>query len=290
MDLPALADFNLVATHGGFGRASRMSGRPKATLSRKVSELEAELGVRLIDRGSHALRLTDEGRALYELTKGPLGEIAEAERGVAAGASVPRGKLRVSAPIVLAHVLLPKVAAEFVLAYPQVELEIVAEDRKADPVEDDYDFVLRVDPNHDDRLIGRRIVEDERVLVAPPGVHVALQLEQEDVSQAVPAIGHAAAPADILWRIKTDDAVRFLKPHFKLRFSSFLMIRDAVLAGAGVALMPNLLVKQDIEAGRLVSLGVEDGPKVEIWALQNSRRLSSSKVRAFLEALTSIAR
>ncbi len=68
------------------------------------------------------------------------------------------------------------------------------------------------------------------------------------------------------------------------------MIRDAVLAGAGVALMPKLLVSEDITAGHLVSLGVEHGPKVEIWALQNARRLSSSKIRAFLEALAAIAR
>jgi len=113
MDLPALADFNLVATHGGFGRASRNCGRPKATLSRKVSELEAALGVRLIERGSHTLRLTDEGRALHELTRGPLGEIADAGQAVAAGASVPRGRLRVSAPIVLAHVLLPRIAVSW---------------------------------------------------------------------------------------------------------------------------------------------------------------------------------
>ncbi|MDR3461218.1 MAG: LysR substrate-binding domain-containing protein [Beijerinckiaceae bacterium] len=290
MDLPALADFLLVATHGGFGRASRRSGRPKATLSRKVSELEAGLGVRLIDRGSRSLRLTDEGRALHELTRGPLGEIAEAGQAVAAGGSIPRGRLRVSAPIVLAHVLLSKVAASFVLAYPQVELEIIAEDRKADPVEDNYDLVIRVDPSHDEQLVGRRILEDERLLVAPPGLHVAFGHEHEEPKQMVAAVGHTATRADVQWRIKTKDAVRVLNPQFRLRFSSFLMIRDAVLAGAGLALMPRLLVNEDIEAGRLVSWGVADGPKVEIWALQNSRRLSSSKVRAFLEALSSIAR
>ena len=74
----------------------------------------------------------------------------------------------------------------------------------------------------------------------------------------------------------------------RLRFSSFLMVQDAVLAGAGVALMPKLLARQNIAAGKLVVWGVDDGPKVEIWALQNSRRLSSSKIRAFLEVLTSL--
>lgn len=285
MDLAALSDFNLVATHGGFGRASRSSGRSKATLSRRVSELEARLGVRLIERGSRTLRLTDDGRALHERTQGPLADIAEAEQAVAAGASVPKGKLRVSAPIVLAHVLLPKVAAAFVQAYPQVELDIVAEDRLADPIEDNYDLVIRVDPRPDERLVGRRIIEDERLLVARSDVRVALGREHEDLVESTPAVGRSATPVDVVWSIATKDGIRVVNPKFRLRFSSFLMVRDALLAGAGCALMPRLLVESDVAAGRLVSWGTQDSPKVEIWALQNTRRLSSTKIRAFLEAL-----
>ena len=288
MDLAALSDFNLVATHGGFARASRNSGRSKATLSRKVSELEARLGVRLIERGSRTLRLTDDGRALHERTRGPLADIAEAEQSIAAGSSIPKGKLRVSAPIVLAHVLLPKVAASFVQAYPQVELEIVAEDRLADPIEDNYDLVIRVDPHPDERLVGRRVIEDERLLVAPPGVPVAFRREDEDRAGSTPAVGHSATPADVVWRITTKDGIRVVSPKFRLRFSSLLMVRDALLAGAGCALMPRLLVESDLAAGRLVSWGTQDSPKVEIWALQNSRRLSSTKIRAFLEALAGL--
>ena len=289
MDLPALVDFNLVATHGGFGRASRATGRPKATLSRKVSELEATLGVRLIDRGSRTLRLTGEGRALHERTLGPLAEIIEAEQAVASGSSIPAGKLRVSAPIVLAHVLLPKLATSFVTAYPQVDLEIIAEDRKVDPVDDNYDLVIRIDPSPDERLVGRRILEDERLLVAPPEVAIALHSEQAAGDHPLPAVGRVGTPDDLLWRIRTDSGTRFVQPHFRLRFSSFLMVRDAILAGAGVALVPKMMVTEDIDAGRLVSWGAHDGPKVEIWALQNSRRLSSSKVRAFLGTLASLA-
>ncbi|MEG3087760.1 LysR family transcriptional regulator [Sphingomonas sp. PB4P5] len=288
MDLAALADFNLVASHGGFGRASRAAHRPKATLSRKVSELEAHLGVRLIDRGSRTLRLTPEGRALHERTQGPLAEIGEAEQAVAAGASIPSGTLRISAPIVLAHVLLPRVAADFVEAYPHVVVEIVAEDRMVDPVEDNYDLVIRINPNPDERLVGRRILEDERLLVASPEMPNAFVAEREGAAVTVAAVGHIATSTDALWRIRTAQGVRVLSPQIRLRFSSFLMVQDAVLAGAGVALMPKLLAAQNIAAGRLVAWGVDDGPKVEIWALQNSRRLSSSKIRAFLDVLTSL--
>jgi DNA-binding transcriptional LysR family regulator len=289
MDLAALADFNLVATHGGFGLAGRAAHRPKATLSRKVAELEAHLGVRLIDRGSRTLRLTPEGRALHERTQGPLAEIGEAEQAVAAGASVPRGTLRISAPIVFAHVLLARVAADFVEAYPQVALEIVAEDRKVDPVEDNYDLVIRIDPHPDERLVGRRILEDERLLVASPDIPNPFLTNADEATTTVAAVGHIATPPDALWQIRTDHGLRVLSLQMRLRFSSFLMVQDAVLAGAGIALMPKLLAAQNIAAGRLVVWGVDDGPKVEIWALQNSRRLSSSKIRAFLDVLMSIA-
>jgi DNA-binding transcriptional LysR family regulator len=289
MDLPALADFHLVVDHGGFGRASRASGRPKATLSRKVSELEANLGVRLIDRGSRTLRLTDEGRELHERTAAALTEIAEAELSVSAGASVPKGRLRVSAPIVFGHVLLSQVAVAFVAAYPQVELEIVTEDRKIDPVEENYDLVIRIDPSPDDRLVGRRIMEDERVLVAPPGLPVTVG-QDAGLLEQTPAVRLAGTPSDILWRVDTHAGERLVAPQFRLTFSSFLMVREAVIAGAGCALMPRLLVHGDVASGRLVSHGIHHGPKVEIWALQNTRRLSSTKVRAFMDAVASLNR
>jgi DNA-binding transcriptional LysR family regulator len=174
MDLQALTDFNLVAVHGGFGRASRATGRPKATLSRRVAELEQALGVRLVDRGAHTLRLTEKGRTLHARTEGVLAEITEAGEAVRSGAATPCGRLRVGAPVVLAHVALSAIGARFARS------------------------------------------------------------------------GHRSA---------------------------------------GAALLPKLLVDADLDAGRLVHWGTENGAPVEIWALQSSRRLVSAKVRAFLDAL-----
>ncbi|MFS2020199.1 LysR family transcriptional regulator, partial [Massilia sp. CT11-108] len=90
MDLLALADFNLVARHGGFGRAARETGRPKATLSRRVAELEADLGLRLFERGARLLKLTQEGRALHERTGALLAEIDETAAALASGGDRPR--------------------------------------------------------------------------------------------------------------------------------------------------------------------------------------------------------
>jgi DNA-binding transcriptional LysR family regulator len=285
MDLQALSDFDLVAAHGGFGRAARLSGRSKATLSRQVAGLEQSLGVRLIERGSHSLRLTDEGRALHERTRGLLSEIAEAGEAVVLGASTPKGRLRVSAPVVFAHVALPRIAARFALAYPEVQLEIVAEDRKADPVEDGYDLIIRIDPSPDERLVGRRFLNDQRLIVAPPGMpRPGPGADGDELS--VKAVLLSAVPPGAVWRMNSGtqpDIV--LRPDRVLRLSSLLMVRDAVLAGAGAAILPKLLVADDIEAGRLACWGTHAGPPVEIWALQSSRRLISAKVRAFMEVV-----
>jgi DNA-binding transcriptional LysR family regulator len=286
MDLQALTDFALVADHGGFGRASRVSGRSKATLSRRVAELEQSLGIRLIERGTQRLRLTDEGRVLHERIHGPLSEIAEATEVATLGASIPQGRLRVSAPVVLAHVAFGRIGARFALAYPNVQLEIVAEDRKVDPVDDGYDLVIRVNPAQDERLVGRRILDDQRLIVAPPQAVMPYLSSRDEDAADVQAVLHSREPYDGLWRFHTGQGMQgALKPVSTLRFSSLLMVRDAVLAGVGAALLPKLLVEDDIRAGRLAYWGTDAGPPVQIWALRNSRRLTGAKVRAFLDVI-----
>jgi DNA-binding transcriptional LysR family regulator len=286
LDLQALSDFNLVAVHGGFGRASRLSGRAKATLSRRVAELEQSLGARLIERGGHTLRLTEEGRTLHERTQGLLSEIAEAGEAIALGASTPRGRLRVSAPTLFAHVALGRIGARFALAYPEVRLEIVAEDRIVDPVDDGYDLVIRVDPSPDQLLVGRPFLRDERLVVASPGMARPARPKGAGTEIPVRAVLLSTAPAAVVWRMRSGNgATILLRPEPVLRLSSLWMLRDAVLAGAGAAMLPKMLVADDIASGRLMQWGTQEGPSVEIWALHSSRRLVGVKIRAFLEVV-----
>jgi DNA-binding transcriptional LysR family regulator len=263
--------------------AFQAAPRPRC---RRVTELEQSLGVRLIERGSHNLRLTEEGRALHDRTAGPLSEISEAGEAVVLGASIPRGRLRVSAPVVIAHVAFGRIGARFALAYPGVQLEIVAEDRRVDPVEDGYDLVIRVDPSPDDRLVGRRFLNDERLIVAHPDLPQPRKCPDDRGDPSVRAVLLSTTPADVTWRFRNGQATDIiLKPEPVLHLSSLLMVRDAVLAGAGAAMLPKLLVADDIAAGRLALWGVQAGPPVELWALQSSRRLVGAKVRAFLDVV-----
>jgi DNA-binding transcriptional LysR family regulator len=184
-------------------------------------------------------------------------------------------------PVVLAHVAFGRIAARFAAAYPEVQLEIVADDRKVDPVEDGYDLIIRIGPAPDERLVGRRFLDDERLLVAAPN-HPPPMVAGGEVP--APAVLLTSARPQTVWPFCTAaGGEAMLRAAPVLRVSSLLMVRDAVLAGAGISLLPKLLVAEDLAAGRLVLWGVHAAPPVEIWALQSSRRLVGAKVRAFLD-------
>jgi len=270
MDLLALADFNLVARHGGFGRAAREAGRPKATLSRRVAELEASLDLRLFERG-RTLKLTEEGRALYARTGALLAELDEAAAAIASGGGTPRGRLRISAPLLFSQTAMGRLAAEFARAYPEVRLEVTTDDRQVDMVEEGYDLVIRVNPNPDAGLIGRIFLRDRLVVVAPP----SLPRPQDGVP--VRAVVRGAGGDAETWDGVAVEPV--------LRLSSLIMVRDAVRAGVGIARLPISLVSRDLDEGRLVSWGEVAGPEITLWALYPSRRLLSARVSAFLDHL-----
>jgi DNA-binding transcriptional LysR family regulator len=278
MDLLALADFNLVARHGGFGKASRAAGRPKATLSRRVSDLEASLDVRLFERGARALKLTEEGRALFERTGQLLTELDETAAAIASGAHRPRGPLRISAPLLFSQIAMGKLAAEFAARYPEVRLEVTTEDRSVDMVEEAYDLVIRVNPERDESLVGRIFLHDRLVVVASPG------LQPPDDGSAAPAVVRGQSEGDV-WNMTTAAGNRQIKVDPVLSLSSLVMVRDAVRAGAGAARLPVSLVGRELAAGTLLSWGDVAGPDIALWALYPTRRLLSARVSAFLTFL-----
>ncbi|GGY97271.1 LysR family transcriptional regulator [Pseudoduganella plicata] len=279
MDLLALADFNLVARHGGFGRATRASGRPKATLSRRVLELEAALGVRLLERGARTLKLTQEGEVFHARMAPLLLEIDETVTALKSGASAVSGRLRISAPLLFAQMALGKLAARFALAYPHVRLEITTEDRAVDMVEEGYDLAIRVNPDPDATLVGRIILRDRLAVVAHPGI--ARPLGDEPAAAVLRADGGGAAA----WTLQ-DGARIAIEP--RLRLSSLVMVRDAVVAGVGAACLPVSLVSREVAAGRLLQWGELDAAEIAISALYPSRRLLSPRVAAFLDLLKTV--
>jgi DNA-binding transcriptional LysR family regulator len=277
MDLLALEDFNLVARHGGFGRAARATGRPKATLSRRVSELEKSLDLRLFERGAR-LKLTQEGQALYARTAALLTELEETTAAIAAGGEKPRGRLRISAPLLFSQTAMGKLAAEFAARYPEVLLEVTTEDRPVDLIEEGFDLVIRVNPKPDEALVGRIFLHDRLVVVAGPKV---VRPKGRAKVAAVVRGGGDAAP----WSVTTKSGKSSIAIQPVLQMSSLVMVRDAVRAGIGAARLPISVVSHDLAKGTLVKWGDVEGPDIVLWALYPSRRLLSARVSAFLDFL-----
>lgn len=278
MDLLALADFTLVARHGGFGRAARAAGRPKATLSRRVAELEAALALRVFERGGRTLKLTEEGRTLYERAGHLLAELEQTAAAIAAGGEKPRGRLRISAPLLFSQTAMGKIAAGFALNYPEVRLEVTTEDRPVDMIEEGFDLVIRVNPDPDDNLVGRIFLRDRLLAVASP------RLPRPESNHPAPAVVRSAGDRQP-WTLKTEDGRTTLAIEPLLAVSSLIMARDAVRAGVGAGRLPLSLVSHDLAEGSLVAWGDIDAPDITLWTLYPSRRLLSARVSAFLAYL-----
>lgn len=278
MDLNALGDFQLVATHGGFGKASRASGRSKATLSRRVADLEDALGIRLIERGTQRLELTEAGQLLLRRTEGPMHEVADAVTAARDSLAAPRGRLRVAAPLLFSQVALGRIAARFLASYPEVQLEAVAEDRLVNLVDEHFDVAIRINPSRDSALVGRCFAKDRMVLAAAPSVQ--MPTGRKDTPFGVPAVVTPSYRDGDVWSVNNGQFT--IEPQPVLRLSSLLMVRDAIAGGAGAAMMPQSIIGDLLEKGALVSWGIA-GDEVELWVLHTSRRLQSPKVRAFVE-------
>ncbi len=278
MNISALEDFQLVANHGGFGKAARASGKSKATLSRRIADLEEALGIRLIERGASRLELTEAGQLLLSRTEGPLREVGEAIVAAKEGISTPRGRLRIAAPLLFSQLALGRLSAKFVARYPDVQIEVMADDRLVDLVDEHFDVAIRINPPKDSPLVGRPFAKDRLVLAAAPSIQ--MPAHTADGVARVPAVVTPSYRDGDIWSVRNGQYS--VEPQPVLRLSSLLMVRDAIAAGAGAAMVPQSIIGNLLEKGELVSWGTA-GDDVELWVLHTSRRLQSPNVRAFVE-------
>jgi DNA-binding transcriptional LysR family regulator len=172
-----------------------------------------------------------------------------------------------------------KLAAGFVLDYPEVRLEVTPEDRAVDMIEEGYDLVIRVNPRPDESLIGRAFLHDRLVVVAAPA------LVRPSDGSAVRAVVRGSADPSGGWTVITTSGPSTIAVDPILSLSSMVMIRDAVRQGIGAARLPLSLVSHDLAAGRLVAWADVDEPETSLWTLYPSTRLLSARVSAFLTYL-----
>jgi len=283
MNMDALQDFISVITHGSFSAASRATVTPKASISRRIRQLEDELQTRLFERTNTGFALTSEGAMLFERVKPLVNELSDIKTDMMEQTASPSGKLRVSVPPVIAFDILGKAAARYRELYPLVELELVADSRLVDPIREGFDAVLRVNPKVDEEMIGVKIFRETLVFVASPQYRERLAAAEPVTGLPFISIGTHWQPTQVstVW----EGEPREFNVNTELYISSPFITRSTLISGFGSALLPEALVADDIKENRLISLGVSEDPELILWCLYPSRRYVTGRLRAFIDLL-----
>jgi DNA-binding transcriptional LysR family regulator len=283
MNMNALQDFISVITHGSFSAASRATMTPKASISRRIRQLEDELQTRLFERTNTGFTLTAEGTLLFERIKPLVNELNDIKTDMMEQTGSPSGKLRISVPPVIAFDTLGKLAARYRELYPLVELELIADSRLVDPIREGFDAVIRVNPMADEEMIGIKIFKETLIFVASPQYREQLALGDPLTELPFISIGTHWKPNQISTVLEGEP--RHFNVNTELYISSPFITRSTLISGVGSALLPEALVADDIKAGRLLHLGVSEQPELILWCLYPSRRYVTGRLRAFIDLL-----
>jgi DNA-binding transcriptional LysR family regulator len=282
-----LQAFVRVAETGSFSEAARRLGLSKSMVSRQVSALEADLGVRLLHRTTRSLSPTEAGRAYLERCQRILADLDEANLLVSQLQAVPRGRLRVSAPLSFGIGHLATALPGFLRRYPEIELDMGMTDRHVDLVDEGWDVAVRIGRLADSSLIARRLAPIRRVAVAAPEYFEHHGKPESpaglDAHQCLTHKGLVTSE----WRFFTAEG-RPWQVEVKGRFHADNgdVLRTMALAGMGITLLPTFFVGDDIRAGRLVPVLDRYIPlDVALHAVYPHNRHLSPKVRAFVDYL-----
>lgn len=245
VDLELMGLFATVVEQGSFTRAAELLGMPKSSVSQKISRLESQLGVRLLQRTTRRLSLTPQGELYVEHCQGLLTLARSANLAMARLRSAPAGRVRITAPEATGTLLLGKILAEFRALYPEVVLELTLSDEQEDLVGEGYDLALRAAPLKDSSLICRRIGQVARHLVAAPAYLAAHGMPQQ-LSELgrYACLVHSAMP---VWPLQEGG----WRPQGACVSNSLLALREMALYEGGIALLPHHVCAGDLAAGRL---------------------------------------
>ncbi|HEY9399884.1 MAG TPA: LysR substrate-binding domain-containing protein [Luteimonas sp.] len=289
-DLNDLYYFAMVVDHGGFAAAERALGIPKSRLSRRITQLESDLGVRLLQRSTRRFSVTDVGNSVYRHAQTMLAEAQAARDVVERLSAEPRGIVRVSIPVGLAQQQMPALLPEFLARYPQVRLQLHVSNRRVDLINEGFDVAMRVRSRLDDDggLVMRSFGEIQELLVASPkylngmgrpsdpdelAEHVTLSMSEDEVRQRWELHG----PEGEVRRIE-------LKP--RVSGFDFPMLRSLAEQGVGITLLPETMCAQQVRDGTLeVVLPQWRLPQGIFHAVFASRRGMLPAVRVFIDFL-----
>lgn len=269
--------FATVVREGSFTRAARQLGITKQTASERVAKLEQQLGVRLLERTTRHLRLTDVGAPYFQRCAAIAAQIEEAEGELQQRQAEPVGLLRVSAPVLFGRRFLAPVIVALMARYPRIRVEVVLSDRRVNLVDEGVDVAIRIGALDDSSLAARKLSDGRVYYVASPG-YVRRAGLSPDLREAR-CIG--MRPFET-WSVGRE----------RFKIAPVLVVNDleigceAAIAGVGVARLPSLVCREALAGGKLrVLYGAEAAMVTPVHAVYPSRQYLPAKVRVFLDAL-----
>lgn len=288
--LTRMRAFVAVVDHEGFSAAGRAVGRSKALLSKYVRELEDELGALLLNRTTRQFSLTEAGHTYYARAVELLREFEDLQDMIRNTRSGVSGRIRVSAPRTLADVAVGRSLIDFAVAHPDVNLEIELDDRFVDLVEEGFDVAIRVTTLDDSSMIARRLAPFRILLCASPGtIEKHGHPERPEDLARLPCIIDTNARRKNAWTMADGNGGQtVVHVSGPISVNSPLSVRMALLADLGFAMIPDFIVAEDLEAGRLVEVlpdNVRAGDEAGIYAVYPHRRYLPGKVRALVDHL-----
>ncbi|SDI49179.1 LysR substrate-binding domain-containing protein [Pseudomonas panipatensis] len=288
-DLNDLYYFAKVVEAGGFAAAGRELGLPKSRLSRRVAELEARLNVRLLQRTTRKLALTDIGERYYRHCQAMLVEAEMADEVAARLSAEPRGRVRLSCPVALAETSLNEMLPGFLASYPQVNLELLLTNRRVDLLNEGVDVALRVraEGDEDPSLISRRLRPAGVVLVAAPELLRGRVLKDPEDLASLPVLGAIGNDRKVHFLLHGPQGqVREIALEARLAAEDFNLRKTVALAGLGITTLPLYYCAEELQNGRLQQVLPDwQEPAAFLQAVYTHRRGLLPAVRALIDYL-----
>ncbi|WP_374545260.1 LysR family transcriptional regulator [Rhodoblastus sp.] len=286
-DLDALRTFVTIATLGNFARASDKLGISRANASKRVADLEAELGVKLINRTTRSMSLTEAGRTLLATAETMFGLLESAEQDIRSAAAVPRGVLRVNAPMSFGVLHLGRIVDAFLLECPEVSVELTLDDRVVNLVDEGYDVAIRIRNLSDSSLTARRLAPARMVICAAP----AYLERRGEPDRPQDLTTHDCLVYDYLarqnlWCFTRDGQNADIRIGGRLHSNNGDVLVQAAVDGLGIMLAPTFIAHEALRSGALRPL-LRDWSAVEpsLFAVMPPGRVDVLKVRSFVEHL-----
>jgi DNA-binding transcriptional LysR family regulator len=289
-DLNDIRLFATVVRQGAVTRGAEALGMPAATVSRRLAALEREIGARLIERSSRRFELTDTGRAYHAAASRVIEDLDAASAEVAGLVGRPAGHLRIAAPPDFATAFLAEPIAAFLARHPQITIALDLSPRRVDLIDDGFDLALRMGALEDSRLVSRRLTSLRRSLYASPkfAASGALPDAPEDLCRCrmVSLEAYAQYGTLILSKKDRSSVKRTVTVDGHITVNSMSMLRQLLLAGAGIGLVPDRLMESELKAKRVVRVLPQwEAPPVDAHVLVRTRTLLPLRVRLFLDHL-----